>query len=160
MYQYINLRNLLYVFTIREILKQILIYRNFQNFSIFNYIRFVFLVERINIFEVSQIYHQLFLFFENYLSLPNDSRYKNEKIQEKTRERKWKRKSYEFLFSSSLFFFSCRATLMEEQRSIFHANGVPLKYSIHRVTRACPPSSCRVHSSAFFFSFFLLPSAR
>lgn len=45
---------------------------------------------------------------------------------------------------------------MEEQRSIFHANGVPLKYSIHRVIRACPPSSCRVHSSAF--SFFFSPS--
>lgn len=43
---------------------------------------------------------------------------------------------------------------MEEQRSIFHANGVPLKYSIHRVTRACPPSSCRVHSSAFFLFLF------
>lgn len=46
---------------------------------------------------------------------------------------------------------------MEEQRSIFHANGVPLKYSIHRVTRACPPSSCRVHSSAFFFFLFFFP---
>ena len=43
---------------------------------------------------------------------------------------------------------------MEEQRSIFHANGVPLKYSIHRVTRACLPSSCRVHSSAFFLFLF------
>lgn len=46
---------------------------------------------------------------------------------------------------------------MEEQRSIFHANGVPLKYSIHRVTRACPPSSCRVHSSAFFFFLLFFP---
>lgn len=84
----------------------------------------------------------------------NDSRYESRRSKREKVERKIVRN--EFLFSSSLFFSWCRGPLMEEQRSIFHANGVPLKYSIHRVTRACPPSSCRVHSSAF--SFFFSPS--
>lgn len=104
-----------------------------------------------------RICHQNCFYFSKIIYLcQNDSRYRS---QEDPIERKWKRKfekrnDTNSFFSSSLFFFSCRATLMEEQRSIFHANGVPLKYSIHRVTRACPPSSCRVHSSAFFLFLF------
>ena len=48
---------------------------------------------------------------------------------------------------------------MEEQRSIFHANVVPLKYSIRRVTRACPPSSSPVYALRLFL-FTVCPPPR
>lgn len=104
----------------------------------------------VSIFRNGQASENWFIFINEL----NDSRYERRRSKREKVEKKIVRN--EFLFSSSLFFSWCRGPLMEEQRSIFHANGVPLKYSIHRVTRACPPSSCRVHSSAF--SFFFSPS--